>query len=724
MIGYHLTMPWLRKTITIAAISIAGYYPVAAQNISLGTWRVHLSYDSIVAITYGADQIFAASSSGVLSVSDNTVESITPLNGLSSTGITDVAFDPTQGKLLVSYEDGVLDIIGDEVVNFDRLKQSNTITGSKRINDIYQSGPLAFLSTDYGVVVFDLNRNDLRETWRDIGENGTTIKVFDADIKGDSIYLASDKGILAGHLNTNLLDYNFWKRYDAGDLNATVKAVENFNDAIYIAIDGRGVYKKVGNQFTLAHSVSTPIDDLHSTGNQLYFISNQTVYSLDAKNAVTEISYSGIPNVLLQSADGSLWVGDAAGGLQTNRAGSFQQVPFNAPATNKTYRLTYSGNKIVALPGPLTTIQSVSIFENGLWQIKQAPSSSTDFVLSGSEFISSWQEGLQETKSDSEIIYDESNSPLKADNGAVRISDLASSSRGLWIANYNSSEPIQLYANGEFTPYSFPYLGAKFPLHIAIGLNGLVWATIDPTRGGGMFVFNPDNGQSAFKTTGVGSGALPNNNVNAIAVDRDGYVWVGTDQGVSYFYSADNDAISPLFENRFLLRSERITAIEIDGGNRKWIGTDRGVWLFNPTGESLIQNFTSSNSPLLSDRVRDIEINPVTGEVFFATEGGLISYRSDATQPVQDFNSIKIFPNPVTSSFSGSVAFEGLPFGATLKITDISGKLIWETKSNGGTASWNVRDYQGRRPATGIYLVFAAGEDGGESIVGKIAIVD
>ena len=219
--------------------------------------------------------------------------------------------------------------------------------------------------------------------------------------------------------------------------------------------------------------------------------------------------------------------------------------------------------------------------------------------------------------------------------------------------------------------------------------------------------------------------------VTPVWVDyRDGLVWVGTDEGVCYFYSTNEvfspgvDAIKPIFENRFLLRDDKVTAIAVDGGNRKWIGTERGVWLFSPSGEKLFYNFTAENSPLLSNAIVDIEINDETGEVFFATDQGLVSFRADATESTIQFQAIKIFPNPVTPNFQGTVGISGLATDAIVKITDISGKLIWETRAYGGTASWNMNNYNGRRAKTGIYLVFSSSSDGAESVVGKIAIIE
>jgi len=59
---------------------------------------------------------------------------------------------------------------------------------------------------------------------------------------------------------------------------------------------------------------------------------------------------------------------------------------------------------------------------------------------------------------------------------------------------------------------------------------------------------------------------------------------------------------------------------------------------------------------------------------------------------------------------------------AQLKITDISGKLVFQTRALGGQAIWNGRKYDGSQVATGIYLVFVRDDTGNEKGVGKIMI--
>ena len=223
---------------------------------------------------------------------------------------------------------------------------------------------------------------------------------------------------------------------------------------------------------------------------------------------------------------------------------------------------------------------------------------------------------------------------------------------------------------------------------------------------------------------------LPDNTVNTMIEDQEGQIWIGTNNGVAYFpfpflvFEDDEfEAIRPIYEGNYLFRNESISSLEVDGGNRKWIGTQKGAWLFGPDCTELVIHFDHENSPILSENIIDIEVNQVSGEVFFSTDKGLISYRGNAVAPEEKHTNVKIFPNPVTPNFNGIVGIQGLPFDSIVKITDISGNLVYQTRSEGGMATWNVLDLNGERPNTGVYLVFSSTEDGSDTFVGKLAII-
>jgi ligand-binding sensor domain-containing protein len=219
---------------------------------------------------------------------------------------------------------------------------------------------------------------------------------------------------------------------------------------------------------------------------------------------------------------------------------------------------------------------------------------------------------------------------------------------------------------------------------------------------------------------------LPGNYINTIALDHDNLLWVGTNNGVAIIipskdiFTNNIKPYTPFFQTRRLLLQEVVNKIVIDGGNRKWIATQNGLNLFSASADEQILNFTAENSPLPSKNVIDLAINDNSGEIFVLTQNGLLSYRTDSSEPSEDLSSVKIFPNPVRPDFQGVLTVSGLRENTAIKITDTAGRLIYETKSNGGTASWDLQNHQA---TTAIYMVFCVAEDGSESFVGKLAVL-
>jgi len=722
----------------------------AQPEIPLGTWRVHISYNSINSIDLSDQKVFGATRSGIMVIdrSDKSIETITRLNGLSGKGITSLKIDMQRDQLLVVYEDGKIDVIKDNVVTSSDPTRNSVFTGSKKINHISIHNNLAYLSADFGVILFDLVRNEVKETWRDIGVNGETLKIFESTFKGDSIFLATDRGVLAGDLNTNLLDYTFWKKFDTGEFSDSVISVAAFNDQVYAAISGTGVFQYESGIWTKENILQdVSLKSLDASPTALYISGDNALWKLSDTNAFSKIDGELVhePTMAVEE-NGQLWIADDENGIVSNPGGTFVSYLPNGPSNSNAFRLSFSNKTMYLLGGgysaaytPLGSNGEIDKFSLGSWSQEISPLLDlTDIVVNsntGLTYVSSFGYGIEERNDAGSIkTYDENNSPLININSPFRfvtISSMERANEGLWVANYGAPQSLHFLSDqNSWDSYSFPAAASRYPLQLAVDFSSNVWVILNPVRGGGVQVFNKEQNADRYLSEMDGSGGLPSQAVRSIAVDREGLVWLGTDEGVCYFFNTNEvfssgvDAIKPIFENRFLLRDDRVTAIEVDGGDRKWIGTERGVWLFSSNGEKLFYNFTAENSPLLSNVIKDIEINDETGEVFFATDQGLISFRADATESTYQFKALKIFPNPVTPNFLGTVGISGLATDAIVKITDISGKLVWETRAYGGTASWNVNDYNGRRAKTGIYLVFSSSADGAETVVGKIAVIE
>lgn len=710
------------------------------QPVPLGNWRVHPSFNRVPAIAQLNGKLYAASANGIFIVQPpgNETEEITlPL--LGSSGIRTLAPDAATAQLLIGYADGQLDILqGKNIFRFNRIRTATEITGSKVIHHIGIKNNYAYLSTDFGVVVFDLIQREIRETWRNLGPAGEQRSVYQTAFKEDSIFLATENGIQGGSLNDNLLDFTKWKRFNQGAFNRDFTSLIFFNGSLFTAIPDDGMYRyDAGTWVRQTYLNPEPAYRLFSSANFLYVIAGSRLYKINPFDEVTEVTADLFTQPLsVVETTAGLIVGDSHNGLLIQNSTTWQNILPNGPTTDVVSRLRYHRGAVFTIPGgytafftPAGTDQPVNRFMLYNWQVPTGwlNHDVTDLVYAGNKVVvGSFSEGLQVITPSENLFFNAGNSPLTGS----RVTALASSGSMVWIANYNSLQPLhKLNPDNSFQSYSFPVTAARYPLGMVTDPIGQLWIRLNPLMGGGVLVFNENTNSHVYLTEISGAGGLPSRNVYSLAVDRNGYVWVGTDAGVAYFpnpaavFSGNVNAVKPVFEGRYLLREEKVTAISIDGGNRKWFGTERGIWLFDKSVTEELQYFSKVNAPLPSDRIQDILATP-HGEVFIATAQGLVSYRADAEEPQTQLSQIRIFPNPVQASITGWVGISGLTAESTVRITDLSGRLIWQGHSNGGLAAWNVRDSGGQRPPSGIYLVFVISADGQETLVGKLALIN
>jgi hypothetical protein len=101
----------------------------------------------------------------------------------------------------------------------------------------------------------------------------------------------------------------------------------------------------------------------------------------------------------------------------------------------------------------------------------------------------------------------------------------------------------------------------------------------------------------------------------------------------------------------------------------------------------------------------------------------LISFRGTATEHEETKGNALVYPNPVPPNFNGNIGIKGLPENSIVKITETNGRLVYQTRSLGGQAVWNGRDYKGAKAATGVYLVIAVDSFKQEKVVAKIVLV-
>lgn len=313
----------------------------------------------------------------------------------------------------------------------------------------------------------------------------------------------------------------------------------------------------------------------------------------------------------------------------------------------------------------------------------------------------------------------------------------------LWVLACYSNEVLKvLKKDGSWLSYDAgSSTKNRFTQKLVLDYNGNKWFAVE---GVGLVGYkdnntldDPSDDKRIILNKGENSGALPSTNVTAIAADFNNRIWIGTDEGFAILYASNTafDAspgqynaqrIKVQFEGNveFLLGSTAITAIEVDGGNRKWLGTaNTGLFLLSADGTSVEQHFTRENSPLISNAISDLKFNHQTGELFIITDQGLVSYRADASYEDPSLANVKVFPNPARPSDKGWITIQGILFDSDVRITNAAGKLVYKTRSNGGTAVWDGNDVDGNRVETGVYLIWTASNTTKGRYIGKVLVI-
>ena len=467
------------------------------------------------------------------------------------------------------------------------------------------------------------------------------------------------------------------------------------------------------------------------------------LYSYNNYNGeITSIRFVKIQDVLIDK-DNTLWIADSLNSLMKFEDLSYNStVKPNGPASNLISKINISNNNITLLHNQEKNSISAS-YDMMEWDVNNYNKNVVSSTKIGSQiFYGSSSNSLISIENNIITNYSFQNTNNVIDSNENVVCLLNDKDNNLWGSKSNSSQPLFCKTNqNEWFGFNMPFVASTSTEigEIIIDDYGQKWGI---RTDNGLFVYNDNNtisdksdDQFTKITAGIGNGNLPNNTVYCLVNDLNGNIWAGTKEGVCVFYSPSSvfsgysfDAQQIIVEEdgfgQYLLNSEIIYSIAVDGGNRKWIGTlESGVFLLSEDGTEEIFHFTEANSPLISNTIIDIEINHETAEVFFATDKGLMSFRSDATKSIQHPNNLHIFPNPVRESYNGVITINGLAYDSNIKITDVSGNLVFETNSTGGTVVWNGLDAKNNRVGTGVYLVFSSDKYGREKTIGKILFI-
>lgn len=741
-----------------------------AQDRPIGYWRSLLPYNTPTSIATDGSRIFVSAGQAfyTYNAASGEISTYSKVEGMNDIHPVKVTYDAVSNTTVLGYSNSNIDLFKDEsFYNIPYLKLK-TVTGTKNINDIYTKDGLAFLSTDIGVLVLNLEKQEVKETYVFLN-NGQTVPVYGFTVSSNYYYAATGKGLYRTSVNNpNPQNFNSWQGLD------TVRAFHSIallGDSLAIAttdtlflFDGAGFIPKLSVS-TIKHLDAGTGRTLLSAYHEDKFYG--TVMRLNNHLDLIDSSRTDVPFQTIEVGS-ELYTADNYKGLaHFNGLNDYSYFNPNGPKSYSSFDiLPMNGDVWIAHGGrtgdlwfPVYSQQGISHLSNNSWRYYApdnfplfAGDSVYDFLYlakdpaNGTLYAGTYSSGLLQLKADGSArilkamdgLYPIFNVP-----GQYPVTGLAYDSHGnLWFNQLGATHEL-----GVLTPEGNMYnyqvsLSRPFPFAAAgviVDQNDLKWYY--GPQSSGVVVYN-DNGtlenanDDSYRqlSVGAGSGGLPTNFVNCVVADRDGSIWIGTADGIgvvscpSLVISHQCEATRPIVQYDqfadYLFHYEFVNTIAVDGANRKWIGTNNGVWLVSPEGDQQIERFTVDNSPLPSNVIQKIAVDPVTGDVYIGTDQGLVSYRGTATEGGETNSGVLVFPNPVTSGYNGPVAIRGLVTDADVRITDINGQLVYRTKATGGEAVWNGVDYKGHRPQSGVYLIFISNTDGTQHFVGKMIFME
>ena len=744
--------------------------------VAIGKWRDCLDYSTVYHVALAGDRVYAGARGGVFCFDtvDRTLTRMTKGAGLNDVGIATMAYSAADRCLAVAYTNSNLDLVIDgHTYNLSDIKRSE-IPGDKSIFHIRFAGGKAYLATGFGVVVVDVARREIKETWY-LGTDGGYTPVRDLAFMSDSIYAATGEGLkrLAASERFPMVS-DRWEVDHRLD-SVTLTSLEPFAGTLLLA-----GYSFAPMQLTLYSQCDTgyrvwnsgEINSMRVSGNKVTLTRDHCIVqyngNLERHDSLCSYAWGSLSAYdAVVDGDGTLWVGHEWEGLMAIHADGYDVYRPSGPVSHdNTYRLVPFNHRMMLCPGGHTSTYANTYLNPDLFTAQGSHWEGIDHgdgLLDGCAdvvdaavnpydtnevLLALWGCGVASVRNNRvQALFDESNTSgalLPFSSGGystLNVGAVAFDRAGdLWVLNSQSSHALAVRrTDGTWKGFRTESMVATPEVDklVVDSITGYKWFL------GRSNVIYVHDGESRMARVNPNNGSrLSTDAVTALVQDHSGNLWLGTNKGLKVIYDghrAFNNGgageVSPVTCNNititngdfyeYLMAYESITAIAVDGANRKWVGTaSGGLYLLSANGMDQLEHFTTSNSPLFSDRIVALGINERTGEVFVGTDRGLQVYRGTATYAVATpLSEVYAFPNPVRPGYDGPIAVKGLSRNALVHITDAAGHTVYSTTAHGGQAIWNGRTQSGEKVASGVYYVFASDTQGDNRSVAKILII-
>lgn len=743
--------------VVITLISLVGGVTLSQE---MGTWKTYSSKKEIVAVTAASDNNIWCATLGGAFMYETTSRSFLQLSsseGLTNPQLTSAAVDKLNqvwfGTTFGS-EPGMLNVYDSQSGVVNKINDIyNSDFSQKNINQITASGDTILVSTDFGLSLINPNNFSFYDTFVKFGDFTAAIPVVSSAIYNKRFFVITDDGIAVQKSNsTNLTAPEAWLAYSFdGQIQATAGyEFARFQNQI-LAATNKGVYKFNNSVWEIFLLSNKDVENIYSNGTNLYLVTNENgknlIYTYDGTNLTTVFENNENYNVtdLFVTSTGTTYAGTTSGLLKLESGSSELIIP-SGPANNAFLSLDVdSDGKLWVGTGQDVFGIGVMSFDGSQWDllskstVPDLPSNAYHKVYAkgNTKYFCNWGQGLTVLEQDSLTYYTAATTGIAGipnNPNFLVVNDVrVDSKNNIWILNLLSADAAPLSvirSTNDVHSFQFsnPHITSNdYAYHLEIDQYDTKWFAIT-TGSLGLYYFNEngtfdnpaDDKMGRLRT----SDGLSSSTVSALALDKLGSLWVGTNVGVNIIFDPSNP--TSRISSVTALSQQTVTDIAVDPLNQKWVGTVQGLFHLSEDGTFIYDHYTSENSPLPSNDIKSVAVDGNKGIIYVGTDFGLAALTTSSVTPNENMDDLFVYPNPVLINNNSNpiITIKGLISDASIKVLSVSGKLIKEFESPGGSiAFWDGRDEDGSFVSSGVYLIVAYDKDGANVATGKVAVL-
>lgn len=742
----------MKKNLLLATFVILSLV-IKAQKTS--KWSDLFSYNNVLAIREDSDRLVAATENGIFyyNPSSGEIKKLSKANGLHDVKITAFDYNPETRIGLVGYKNGGMDVITPNGIFYIvDIPIANGYIGDKRINHISIKGDQAIISVGYGVSIFNLGKREFGDT-SFFSTAGTFTMAKEAGIVDNTVYVATNNGIIYHEINTTFPVFSSWKTLITGNFtNVASKDILAYSD-------GNQVRYGNPNSMTPLPRNFNDIKDVVINQQKILVADNTAIYQFSVNGVLEQsIDYSEKVNTGT-FYNNNLYTGSLLSGILDKNKSSYKP---DGPYNNSSYKISLLGSQLWISSGgrddydlPINSNMGYYHFDGNKWiypeyfknnpisfnilDVVPNPSNPSE-VFFANYAMNNGHKGIYKMKNNEFVKSYKSN---EGRNFYYRPTGIAfDDANQLFVS-------VSLLDGAQNVGYYF-YDKAKDDFITIPVVNGnrvqkpfikdkILYIPCPREGAGGLAMYEYNNpavsgGKLNFLTS---KNNLATSDAVSAAVDKNDNLWIGTRKGLRTLSNPKSAILeaSPQTDpivieqnglGEELFRDAEILQIAVDSGNHKWVSTaGGGVFFISPNGEQTYSHFNKANSPLPNDIVTDVQVDDKTGKVYFVTLDGVVVYQGDVANVSENFGDVLVYPNPVVySQFKGNVRIKGLAAKTNIRITDAAGNVVHSAVARGGYYEWNLNNQRGVRVASGVYFVLMTNEDGTDKATAKIAIVN